>query len=224
MMTEAKNSAKLWKVMSGVLVSLNLVLGLWAYPRLPEQVPSHWNAAGQVDGYTNAMGGAFLMPAIMLGLYALLWVLPLIDPKKENYQKMGRIYWISGFFITLVLTGINGFAIATALEYLNPNTWAVTVFINVLIGIIFIVLGNYMGKIRYNFTFGIRLPWTLASEEVWQKTHRFSGPLMFGAGIAMVIIAFLPVAWRMWLNLGVIFATMGVISVYSFLTYRQLKG
>ena len=223
-MTEGKKSnANVWKVLAGVLVIFSFALGIWAYPQLPEQVPSHWNASGQVDGYTNALGGAFLLPAILLGVYILLWIIPKIDPKKENYQKMGKAYWVSAFFVTLVLSGVHIFAIAAALEITPSKQDLPIAWINIMIGLLFIILGNYMGKIKPNYTFGIRTPWTLANEEVWKKTHRFSGPVMLGAGVITIAAAFLPVSW----NFGIMMVAVGgsaiIEIVYSYIVFKKIN-
>lgn len=217
---ENRNQGKFFKVFSGILVVINLVLGLWAYPRLPERVPSHWNAAGEVNGYSGPFTGAFLFPLILLGVYLLFWVLPRIDPKRVNYTQMGRVFWIIGTTLTLFMSVLYWGTIGVSLGYLeNLPRWSFSG-----IGILFVVIGNYFGKIKFNYTMGIRTPWTLASEEVWYKTHRFAGPIWIVGGIIILFIGFLPAAFTAPLFIGVILALTVLPMGYSYLVFRKCSG
>ncbi|SHN79640.1 SdpI family protein [Desulfitobacterium chlororespirans] len=217
--TNTNTQGSLLKVISGILVIINIIIGSWAYPRLPEQVPSHWNFAGQVDGYSGALTGAFLLPLITLGVYILFWLIPRIDPQKANYLKMGRVFWIVSTTLVVFLSLMYWGTIAVALGYLETlPRWYFSG-----IGIIFILLGNYFGKIKFNYTFGIRTPWTLANEEVWAKTHRFAGPIWIIGGILMVLAGVLPAAWTAPL-FGIVIGLIAVVPMaYSYLIYRKLS-
>jgi uncharacterized membrane protein len=215
-----KKQGLIYKVFSGILVILNLLVGIWAYPRLPEKVPSHWNAAGAVDAYSGAFQGAFMLPLILVGIFALFWVIPRIDPKKANYSLMGRIFWIIGFVITLFMSVIYWGTIAVALGYLeNLPRWTFSG-----IGILFIILGNYFGKIKFNYTLGIRNPWTLANEEVWYKTHRFAGPIWMVGGVLVLLTGFLPASLVTPLFFGVIMILVFVPTIYSYFVFRKLMN
>jgi len=218
MENENKSQGMVFKVFSGVLVLINLLLGIWAYPHLPEKVPSHWNAAGEVNGYSGPFVGAFLLPLTLLGIYLLFWVIPRIDPKKANYTQMGRVFWIIGTAITLFMSMLYWGTLGVSLGYLETlPRWSFSG-----IGILFVILGNYFGKIKFNYTLGIRTPWTLASEEVWYKTHRFAGPIWIVGGIVLFLIEFLPKAWTSPLFIVVIIA-LGVLPMgYSYLLYRKV--
>jgi uncharacterized membrane protein len=217
-MNSEGSQGNMFKILSGILVVLNLLIGVWVYPRMPEKVPSHWNAAGQVDAYSGAFQGAFMPPLVLLGVYILFWVIPRIDPKKVNYEKMGRVFWIIGFAITLFLSMMYWGTLAVALGYFeNLPRWYFSG-----IGLLFVVLGNYFGKIKFNYTLGIKNPWTLASEEVWYKTHRFSGPVWIGGGILLFLIGILPVSWTFPLFIGVMLVLVFLPTVYSYLLYRKL--
>ncbi len=217
--TNTNTQGSLLKVISGILVIINIIIGIWAYPRLPEQVPSHWNFAGQVDGYSGALTGAFLLPLITLGVYILFWLIPRIDPQKANYLKMGRVFWIVSTTLVAFLSLMYWGTIAVALGYLETlPRWYFSG-----IGIIFILLGNYFGKIKFNYTFGIRTPWTLANEEVWAKTHRFAGPIWIVGGILMALAGVLPAAWTEPL-FGIVIVLIAVVPMaYSYLVYRKLS-
>lgn len=217
--TNTSTHGRLLKVIAGILVIINIIIGIWAYPRLPEQVPSHWNLAGQVDGYSGAFAGAFLFPLMILGVYILFWLIPRIDPKKSNYLKMGRVFWIVSTTLIIFLSLMYWATIAVALGYFETlPRWYFSG-----IGIIFILLGNYFGKIKFNYTFGIRTPWTLANEEVWAKTHRFAGPIWIVGGILMALAGVLPAAWTEPL-FGIVIVLIAVVPMaYSYLVYRKLS-
>ncbi|EHQ90875.1 SdpI family protein [Desulfosporosinus youngiae] len=219
-MTEMKKArdGRLFIILSGIVVLVSLIAGLILYPQLPEQVPSHWNAAGEIDGYMGRLGGAFFLPAVMLGLLIMLTVIPKIDPKKRNYQSMGKVYSLVVFTIIVFMGAIYAGTIAAV--YGHPM--AVPRIAMPGIGLLLIILGNYMGKIKYNYTFGIRTPWTLASEEVWYKTHRVMGPLWVVGGLILLPVGFLPAGWTMPLIVGVsVLLSLGSMG-YSFLVYRKI--
>ncbi|MGE4272425.1 MAG: SdpI family protein [Desulfitobacterium sp.] len=208
------------KILSGLFVLINIIVGVWAQPMLPDRVPSHWNIQGQVDGYTNAFWGAYLFPLLILGVYLLFWALPKIDPKRTNYQKMGRVFWIVGLTLVVFLSFMYWGTIAIALGYLETlPRWYFSG-----IGVLFILLGNYFGKIKYNYTFGIRTPWTLANEEVWLKTHRFAGPLWIVGGILMCLTGFLPPTWTAILFWLVMVLIAVVPMAYSYLIHKRIAG
>lgn len=207
------------KILSGALVVVDFLIGLWAYPRLGDQVPSHWNIAGEIDRYSSRFSGAFMFPLILLGIYLLFWIIPKIDPKKANYSAMSRIYWISGlaviFFMSLTHLG----ALGVGMGYLKTlPRWHFSG-----IGLLFIVLGNYFGKIKFNYFFGIRTSWTLASEEVWYRTHRFAGPIWMVGGIILGILGFLPTKWVSPLFIIDMVILVGVPVLYSYVQYRKLS-
>lgn len=208
----------MFKILSGILAVINLVVGVWAYPHLPDKVPSHWNAAGVVNGYAGPFQGAFLLPLIIIGVYALFWVIPRMDPKKANYTQMGRVFWILGLAITLFMSVLYWGTIAVSLGYLE-NLPQGSFF---GIGILFVILGNYFGKIKFNYMLGIRTPWTLANEEVWYKTHRFAGPIWMVGGVLLLLIGFLPVAWTAPLFVGVILIVTVLPMGYSYLLFKKL--
>lgn len=204
----------LWLIILGTLV-----FGLVIYPRLPEQVPIHWNAAGEVDDYGSRFMGAFGLPLMNLGLVLLLKFMPAIDPRRHNYEKFKGFYQIFIWTFVLFMTGLYFLTIAWALGY-RPS---ISMFTKLGLGIMFMILGNYMGKVRPNWFVGIRTPWTLENEEIWLKTHRLGGPLMFGAGLVTLFLAFFEHPITFFLVIAVIMAASLVPMVYSYGLYRQLS-
>lgn len=207
------------KILSGVLVIIDFLIAFWAYPQLGDRVPTHWNFAGEVNGYSSAFSGAFMLPLILLGIYLMFWIIPKIDPKKANYPDMARIYWISTLSVIFFMTLIHISALGVGLGYFKTlPKWYFSG-----IGLLFIVLGNYFGKIKFNYFFGIRTSWTLASEEVWYRTHRFAGPIWMVGGILLGIMGFLPTQWVTPLFVAVIILISGVPILYSYIQYRKLS-
>lgn len=219
--TKKASDSRLFTILSGLVVLGCLIAAFILYPQLPEQVPSHWNAAGEIDGYMGRFGGAFFMPSIMLGLFILLRLVPKIDPKKANYHQMGKAYSLVVFAIILFM----GVMYVGTIGAVYGHKMAVPRIAMTGIGLLFIIIGNYMGKIKHNYMFGIRTPWTLASEEVWYKTHRVMAPLWVVGGVILLPVSFLPSTWTMPLILGVSLGLSLGSMVYSYIIYRKiLKG
>lgn len=162
-------------------VSSILAYGL-LYAGLPEFIPSHWNAQGIVD---DSMSKAYYWILIILPLliYLMMKVLPYIDPKKKAYEMHAKAYQMTQVAVFLMISLFSWTGVLTVLGVkLNMSVIAMTA-----LGCLFIVIGNFMPQIRQNYFFGIRTPWTLASEEVWKKTHRVGGYSFTIAGILAVL-------------------------------------
>ena len=222
-MTENKNKGLLNMrsvfIIGGVLCALNFLAGFLAYPHLPDKVPTHWNFAGEVDGWGTAWEVAFMLPLIYLGMFILFILIPKIDPKRRNFQAMGRVYSIVILVILLFFSAIYFATLGIALGYFEnlPS------LINIAIGIMFIVIGNYMGKIKHNYFMGIRTPWTLASEEVWHRTHRMAGPFWIVGGVLFMLMSFVPKGFALTFFLIILFALLLIPTVYSYVLFRRLE-
>jgi len=206
-------------IIGGVLAALNFLAGILAYPRLPDKVPTHWNFAGEVDGWGTAWEGAFLLPLIYLGVYILFILLPKIDPKRRNYAQMGKAYSTVALIVLLFFTVLYFGTLGIALGYFEnlPS------LIFIAIGIMFIVFGNYMGKIKHNYFMGIRTPWTLASEEVWYRTHRMAGPFWIAGGALFMLMSIVPKGFTLAIFLVIMFGLLLIPTVYSYVIFRRLE-
>jgi len=218
---EEKNNLNLKPILGigGFLSLVNIIVGYFAYPRLPERVPTHWNIAGEVDGWGSAWQGAFLFPLIILGVFLLMIILPKIDPKKRNYAQMGKAYSTIVLMLIGFLSIVYYGTLGAALGYFNGTP----ALVQIGVGIVFIIIGNYMGKIKHNYFLGIRTPWTLASEEVWYKTHRMAGPLWVISGLLFIGISFFSEAFITSMILFIIIAIAFIPIVYSFIIYKRLE-
>ncbi|MDD2233753.1 MAG: SdpI family protein [Desulfitobacteriaceae bacterium] len=216
-----QNNGNPFKKLTGLSVLATLVISFWAYPRLPYRVPSHWNVAGEIDGYSSAFSGAFLLPLITLAMWLFFLLIPLIDPRKDNYKKMGKVFWLFSFTVILFLCLLHLGILMITLGMLKTSLVPLLSFAG--IGVLFIVIGFYMGKIKHNYFFGIRTPWTLASEEVWNKTHRTVGPWWVVSGVIFLMLGFLP----KYLMVPLLFIIIVVLAlgsaVYSYIVYRSIN-
>lgn len=211
---KVKKDLFLWLIMAGLFIS-----SIALYPSLPEQIPIHWNIQGEVDGYGSKFSGAFFLPFLTLGLYVLLVLLPKIDPRQENYAKFAGAYEVFKWMMILFMAVIHGVVLASSLGY----AFDVTFVIKIAVGLMIMLLGNYLGKMRHNYFIGIRTPWTLANEEVWNKTHRFAGPLWVLSGLCFIIAAFFNHPAAFWLPMSLLMVASFVSVGYSYWVFRQLQ-
>ncbi len=190
------------------------------YADLPDPVPSHWNAVGEVDGYTPKPWGAWLFPLITLGVFLLFKVIPWISPhgfRMETFMNVVDILKLTTVLFMLVV-GVTTILAARGAQF-DPGKIVVPG-----VGVLLLVIGNYMGKLRKNFFIGIRTPWTLASDEVWARTHRLGGWMFVLAGLFMVVSGLTGWSSRTGLILAVVLVAAFVPVVYSFIIYRRIEG
>ncbi|RDV84715.1 SdpI family protein [Ammonifex thiophilus] len=205
----------LWLVLGGMLAAAFIL-----YPLLPERVPVHWNWRGEVDGYGTRLQGAFTAPLLALGIYLLMLVTPLIDPRRRNYARFSGAYRLLRWGFVLFMAGIYGVWMAAALGYPVDIGLAVKMGISLL----FLTAGNVMGQVRHNYFVGIRTPWTLASEEVWRRTHRLAGRVWVLGSLICLLLAFFQGLWSEITFFAVTTLMVLVPVVFSFLCYRSLEA
>jgi uncharacterized membrane protein len=191
-----------------VVIFISIIITGVIYNRLPDQVPIHWNIAGEIDDYGSRYFVWFtaLLPLMMIGF---MNVIPKIDPKKESYKKHKKAYEKVIIVLSLFFIILHWMSITAALGYAVP----VGMIVSKMVGKLFIIMGNYMGQIRPNYTFGIKTPWTLADETVWKKTHRVGGIAFIIAGFVFIMTGIINNEYGFWISF--IF-TMGIV-VYMFL-------
>lgn len=202
----------------GVVAVLLLTLAITAivYPALPDQVPSHWNAAGEVDGYLPRLWGAAIVPLIMIPLTALFFLIPRIDPLRENYQKFQPYY--EGFILV--------FALFFAIIQVQILLWGIgieispNIVIPPLFGALFIYIGFLLDHAEPNWFVGIRTPWTMSSGNVWKKTHALGGRLFKIAGIVSIVGVFFG-PYALWFCLVPVLLVAGYTVVYSYIQFQR---
>ena len=199
------------------LIILSFLASFYFYKNFPETVPVHWNMDGVADSWGSSFKAAFTFPVINIGIYLIFLILPRVDPKKERYKQFTRTYNVLKTAIIAFLTIIYIVSSLSALAY-DIN---VTRVVTILVGILFIVIGNYMSKIKRNWFLGIRTPWTLSSEDVWNKTHRLGGKMFIFSGLLMASISFLNSKYQIPLLIISVLSTSLVSVAYSFYLYTK---
>ena len=203
-----------------ILIILMFVIGIFSYPYFPEKIPMHWNFKGEIDRYGSKFEGLFGIPLMSLGFYLLFLVLPYLDPKKENYQKFEKVYQIIKYAYIFLLFILQMTILIVTLGGPKDLIPKIT---PTLVGVIFIILGNYMPRIKPNWFVGIRTPWTLSNEEVWKRTHRFGGYIFIIGGILIILAGILPPLINLIvLILSILLMAFGTI-LYSFIIYKKLE-
>jgi uncharacterized membrane protein len=199
------------------LVVVFFILAGVFYPLMPEMMASHWNVKGDADGMMSRFWGLFLFPLISLGITAILLAVPKIDPLKANIQKFKGYYY--GFIIAFLAY----FLYIYILTLVWNLGWKFNFSLTVVpaIGILVIIVGMLVSKAKRNFFIGIRTPWTLSSDEVWDRTHRLGGRLFKIAGIIIILLSIVPEI-AIYVLLGLILSIVIWLVVYSYTLYRRL--
>ncbi|MGB8216529.1 MAG: DUF1648 domain-containing protein [Candidatus Methanoperedens sp.] len=172
-------------IISGIII-LSFAISIYYYPQMPEKVASHWNAQGQVNGYTSKFWGLFLMPIISVGLLLLFILIPRIDPLKSNIQEFRKYY---DGFIVLIMVFLFYLHLLTIFWNLG-YTFNMITFLSPAFAILFYYSGILIENAKRNWFIGIRTPWTLSSDKVWDKTHKIGGKLFKIAGIVALFAIF----------------------------------
>jgi len=188
--------------------------------QLPDRVPIHWNIKGEIDRYADKADLLWIPILLPLLTYIILLVVPKIDPKNK-LSKMGKKFQNLKFVLTIFMSALALFIIYSAevRSLTNPN------YVLLLIGILYIILGNYFQTIRANYFIGIRTPWTLENETVWKKTHQIAGVMWFVGGIIVVISS---LVLENQINLTLFLIITGIITtvpiIYSYFKFQHLKN
>ncbi|MDD1512903.1 SdpI family protein [Priestia megaterium] len=196
---------------------LTLVAWLIALPHLPATMPIHWGANGEADGFATKINAMILTVGIMILIYFIIAFVPRIDPRKENYKYFSKTYNIVLNAVLLLFFFVNMSTILQGLGYNVPMSYIAPI----MAGLVFIIIGNYLQRVRSNYFMGIRTPWTLSNETVWKKTHRLSGKLFFIGGLLILISAFLPDGYKSVIMWGSIVLCVAIPYLYSYLAYKK---
>ena len=211
-------STRIANTISLISILLLAAYVAWMYAALPDPMPTHWNAAGQADDYMPKLQGAIVLTAVPAFIFIIFRLIPVISPRgfrTESFAGVLNILMTASVVFGSII-GIVAIQAALGAEF-NIST-----VVMVAVGLLLMVLGNFMGKVRKNFFVGIRTPWTLASDEVWAKTHRLGGWCLVIAGAAMALLAVLAptVEWIIY----IVVAMALIPVVYSYVAYRRIEG
>ena len=201
-------------ILSVVLCLLPIVLGLILWGKLPEQVPTHFGLNNEPDGYSSKAFAVFGLPLFMAALDALCLFGLSSDPKADKHSKVLDRMML--YFIPCLSILVSSLCLLIAIGK-NIN---LALIIQLLIGVTFVVIGNYLPKCRQNYTMGIKLPWTLNDEDNWNYTHRLGGFVWVIAGFVELVNAFFG---NPWVFFGVVFAAAFIPMIASYIYYRKHK-
>lgn len=205
-------------ILSILLIIIATVASGLVYNKLPEMAASHWDANGQVNGYLPRFWAAFLMPLMSIGLLFLLLAVPSIDPLKANIAKFRNYYNAFVMVVIVFMLIIHGITLAWNLGYDQFN---ISNAIIPAVGLIFIFAGIMMAKAKRNFFIGIRTPWTLSNDTVWEETHKLGSKLFIGAGIVSFLSAFFGEI-GFWIMFIVIMIAAIIPIIYSYVLWRNI--
>ena len=203
-----------WKVLiiTSIVILLPMLAGILLWNQLPDKIPSHWNAAGEIDGWSSKAFSVFGLPLILTAFQWLCALVTAADPKKANHPKkiLHLVLWIIPV-LSLVLH-ISIYVAALGKEV------PMEVVMPVLIGLVFTIIGNHLPKCKQNYTIGIKIPWTLNSEENWNRTHRFSGWLWTFCGLVIILTGFFG---SFWIFLTIVLLMAIAPFIYSYILHRK---
>jgi len=200
------------------IIAAMLVAGAVLYQSLPSPFPSHWGLSGAPDAYsTKSFGSVFLMPMIAVAIYALLVFVPTLDPKRRSLKMSMHAYNITMDGVV----GLLGATFAAQMFAAYNNSFEVAKVILVSIGLLFMVIGNYMTTVKQNWTFGLRVSWTMDDEVVWRRANRVGGYLFVATGVVAVIAAFLPTTVAFFVLMTSIAVMLVATYVYAYRLYRS---
>jgi uncharacterized membrane protein len=207
-----RNEIAAWVILFGMFL-LAALSWSWA----PDAIPIHWNIRGEVDSFGGKLEGLLLLPFGALVVYIVFLIIPKIDPSRTDFNVFGKAYGVIRLLVLIFL----------ALVYGMIHLWirglqiSVSTFLPLIIGGLFIGLGNYMGKMRSNWFVGIRTPWTLSSKSTWAKTHRLGGWLFIGSGFFTILTGILLNRWAFAVLLVTGLGGTVWAFVYSYLVWRK---
>ncbi len=210
-------STRTMVVLSVLILLVAALAGAMAYPHMPAQVASHWNAASEVDGYMSRFWGVALMPLIAAGMLLLAVLIPQIDPLRSNIERFRGYFNTFIVLMMLYLLYIYGLTLAWNLGY---TKFQMGTAMMPAIGLLFIYVGVMMQKAERNWFIGIRTPWTLSSDTVWKKTHRLGAVLYILSGLLALMGTFFQ-KYAVWFLLVPLLAATLFLVGYSYVLYQK---
>ena len=200
-----------------LLIVATLVASLIVFPRLPARVPTHWDLHGHVNGMGSRWVATFLMPALLLCLWGLFRFLPRIDPRRESYARMQGTWDLMVNLVLTLMAALHFIFLAASLG----APVAIGRLIAAVVGVTLVILGNVLPRARPNWWFGIRTPWTLSNDRVWERTHRVGGYVVSIVGVLVILAAIVGVSVAP-PAIAVLAAVLALgLVVYSYIVWRQ---
>ncbi len=209
-------------IVASLLIILATLVGVALWPRLPDPMASHWDVNDQVNGYMSKFWGVFLMPLMTTGLFLFFLAIPNIDPLKANIVQFRETF---NLFIVLFVGFIVYIYMLTLLWNLGYTGFNMSNAMLPALGILYFFIGYMLRSSKRNFFIGIRTPWTLSSDRVWDETHRVGSVLFMIAGVLAFLGAFVGGTAAIWFIMVPILVSVLVTLVYSYVLYqREIKA
>jgi len=201
-----------------VLLLVTTLAGVLHWNGLPDPMASHWGINDQVNGTMPKFWGVFLVPLISLGLFLLFLLIPAIDPLKANIAKFRDAFNLFMAFITLFLMYVQGLTLAWNLGFTH---FKMSTSLMPALGLLFILVGYMIRKAKRNFFIGIRTPWTLSSDKVWDETHRVGSWLFIGSGVLAILGSFFGGMTAFWFLFVPLIGSAVFLVIYSYVLYQK---
>jgi len=199
------------------LILLSFAFSIFFINNFPDIVAIHWDIYGSPDSFSNKYLAALSIPVIILLIYFLLTFLPNLDPKKERYSEFSKIY---NYFRSLIIFFMLFVYLVSGFNNLGYNI-SIAKLMPISIGALFFLIGFYMKKIKMNWFVGVKNPWTLSSEYVWDKTHKFSGKIFMFSALLFFLTAFTSSFYKIFLFVTALFLIIFSTTIYSYLIYLK---
>jgi uncharacterized membrane protein len=202
-------------IILGVII-LSFIIGAYFYPQMPDRMASHWNVQGEVDSYMSKFWGLFLMPIVSIGLLLLFILIPKIDPLKENIEKFRKYF--DDFMVLMI--------VFLFYIYVLTLAWNIGLRFDMgqaiipAMGLLFYYVGTLLVNTKRNWFIGIKTPWTLSSDKVWEETHRVGGKLFKLAGIITILGLFF-LKWLLWFVVVPVILFAFYTFIYSYFVYQK---
>ena len=199
-----------------IIVLLEIIAAVALFSLLPDKIPIHWNAFGEIDGY-GGKASIFLMPGISAAVTLLLLLVPKIDPLGKNILRAEKAYSATLLSVISLLAVV--FAVTVLAAFGIPLAADKIIF--AAVGALLMIIGNYLPLAKRNYMFGIRTPWTLANDEVWMKTHRFGGVIFFIMGVLFIAACILNAPLNFIIPLAGTLIGIVWLFIYAYVTYKK---
>lgn len=204
------------KWIPAVLILAAVAASIVAYPKLPESMPTHWSASGEVNGWTNRLWGAWMLPLIMAAVWLVMRAIPHIDPRRANYEKFAGMYEALIVLILAFMLVMHVIVLAAA----TGTPVKMDRIVMPLVGVFIAAIGFLVPRAHPNWFVGIRTPWTLTSDLAWERTHKIGGPLIMAFGALMVVTGLFAPMPAIWILVVAACALVLFLFVYSYRVWK----
>jgi len=201
-----------------ILIAAAILAGLLLWNHLPDPMASHWNVNDDVDGYMSKSWGVFMVPLMTLGMFVLFLVIPSIDPLKANIAQFREAFNLFIVLIVAFMLYVHGLSLAWNLGYIN---FKMSTSMLPAMGLLFIFIGFMLRKAKRNFFIGIRTPWTLSNDRVWDETHRLGSILFMASGVLAFIGGIFGGLTAFWFLFVPLIGSTLFLLVYSYVLYQR---